>query len=163
MNAISNSSRFTTSKSAFISSTASSATSSTTRSITSSTIPFPVVEPLQQPNNDCKAVQPQYVIKNGKSINATFDISCDTEFSGGDFFIFYSPSVTTCIRACAVFNVLQMQTEISKSRGKNCSAIIYTTKMRPDGNCFLKQEGYPSVASRKTDVTYAKLRLNNGT
>ena len=71
--------------------------------------------------------------------------------------------MTTCIRACAVFNVLQMQTEISKSRGKNCSAIIYTTTMGADGNCFLKQEGYLSVASRKTDVSYAKLRLNNGT
>ncbi len=164
-NALSNSSQYTTSKSAFFSSTASLAASSTTSSITSSTTPFPVVEPLPPPNNDCEAVQPQYTIKNakGKLINATFDVICDTNSPGGDFLSFYSPSVTTCIRACAVFNVLQTETETGKSGGKNCSAIVYSPTFTVDGNCFLKPEGFVSVASRKTNVTYARLKLDNRT
>lgn len=115
VNTLSNSSRFSTSKFAFLSSTASLATSSTTASTTSSTtsptasptnssttssstsstIPLPGVQPLPQPFDDCEAVQPLYIIKMAKgiSINATFDISCDTEFFGGDIMTFYSPSV----------------------------------------------------------------------
>lgn len=163
--ALSNSSQ--SSNLAVFSSTASLTRSlTTTSSITSSETPLPVVETLPLPNNDCGAVQPQYTIENvrGKLANATFDISCDTLSSGIDLLSFYSPSVTTCIRACAIFNIYQTLTEPGRSvAAKNCSAIIYSPTFTVDGNCFLKQDGIPSVETRKANVTYAKLRLNNGT
>lgn len=161
MNTPSNPSQSPTSESAFLSSTAALATSSTTSSPTV----FPIVEPLQHPNNDCEAVQPQYTIETakGKSINATFDVSCDTEFHGGDFMSFYSPSLTTCIRGCAMFNFWQTQAENGKSEDKVCSGITYLPYSLEEGNCYLKPVGYTSVVFRKTNITYAKLRLNNGT
>lgn len=161
VNSLSNPSQFLSLESAFLSSTATLTTSSTTFSPTV----FPIVEPLQHPNNDCEAIQPQYTIKSAKrkSINATFDISCDTEFHGGDFMSFYSPSLTTCIRGCAMFNFWQRQAEKSESGNKICSGITYLPYSIEDGNCYLKPVGYMSVVFRKSNITYAKLRLDNET
>lgn len=175
VNTLSNSTRFPTSEAAFLSSAATLATSSTTSSstspstssstssVTSTTKPIHVVEPLQDPNNDCEAVQPLYTIDTlkGESVNATFDVSCETEFFGGDFMIFYSPSVTTCIRGCAMFNRLRTQTENGTSGDVICSGVVYLASNLIDGNCHLKPVGYTSVVARKTNSTYAKLRLNN--
>lgn len=162
--ALSNSSQSTTSNLTGFSSTASLARSLTTiSSITSSTTPLPVVEILPLPNNDCGAVQPEYTIKKarGKLTNAKFDISCDTNSPGGDFLTLYSPSVITCIRACAIFNLYQTFTGPGRTAAvKNCSAIVYSATYTVDGNCYLKEDGIPSVPTREANVTYARLRLS---
>lgn len=156
--------------SAFLSSsavsTASSSISSATSSTSLSTISpasnqIPVVEALQKPNNDCEALQPLYTIKtiDGKTINAQFDISCNTDFVGGSFIEFYSPSLTTCIQGCALFNYWQTKNTVSTN--PNCSDVTYWPEIVENGNCWLNTSGYPSVASRKNNSAYAKLRLNN--
>lgn len=155
--------------SAFLSSTAVSTTSSSISSVTSSTssstispasTQISVVEPLQQPKNDCEALQPLYTIKtiDGKT-NAQFDISCNTDFVGGSFIEFYSPSLTTCVQSCALFNY--WQTKNGFYTDTNCSSVTYWPEIVENGNCWLKVSGYPSVTSPKNNGAYAKLRLNN--
>ena len=106
-----------------------STSTSTTSSASSSSTTIQVVEPLEKPKNDCKAVSPQYTIKSldGKEINATFDVSCDTGFYGGDIF--------------------------------NCSGFAYWAGTNQGVNCWLKPGGYMAVASREVNATYAKLVL----
>lgn len=87
----------------------SSATSATSSPTSSSSTQFPVVQPLQQPGNDCEAIGPQYTIHNINKNYPTvqFNVSCNIQFEQGDFMSFYSPSITTCMHGCAMFNYLQ--------------------------------------------------------
>ena len=139
----------------------SSTSASTTSSASSSTTspPSTGIQVVGLPKNDCKAVSPQYTIKSldGKEINAKFDVSCDTGFYGGDIMSFYSPSLITCIRGCAMFNY--WQTLDVHPANLNCSGIAYWPGINEEGNCWLKPGGYISIASQEKNATYAKLVL----
>lgn len=62
-----------------------------------------------------------------------------------------------------MFNFWQTRAKNSKSGDNICFGITYLPYSIEEGDCYLEPVGYVSVVSRKTNITYAKLRLNNGT
>ena len=135
----------------------SSASTSATSPSSSSSPQFPVVKQLEKPNNDCEAIGPQYTIRTmkGKVINAQFNVSCNTQFANGDFMSFYSPSLTTCMQGCAMFNY--WQTLNNNHRDLNCSGVTYLPGTFEDGNCWLKPWGYKTAITQLENSTYARL------
>lgn len=127
-------------------------------------VQFPIqslVQPLQQPSDDCGAVQPQYtppysVQELPLNIQKVFDVYCKINAVDGDFMSFYSPSLTTCIDGCAAYNTWQITNSLP--RALNCSGVTYTIRMGKWGNCFLKQAGNVLRMSESAACTYAKLR-----
>lgn len=121
-----------------------------------------VIKPLPQPNDDCTALAPQYISKatngiiGGKTTDSEFDIVCNTNYQNGDFMSFYSPSLTTCIDGCALYNAWQIF--YNYPRGLNCSGVTYVSDIMDWGNCFLKDAGYTSVLTQQNNITYAKLK-----
>lgn len=110
---------------------------------------FPVVNPLEKPNNDCEAIGPQYNISNmkGKYINANFNVSCNTQFTNCDFMSFYSPSLTTCMQGCVMFNY--WQTINDNYLKLNCSGVTYLLGTFEGGNCWLKPWGYTTATTQQ--------------
>ena len=140
------------------STTPSSMTSSATSSPTpSSSTQFPVVKQLLQPDNDCEAIGPQYTIDTirGKTVNWQFNVSCDTQFAQGDFMSFYSPSLTTCMHGCAMFNY--WQTIYKNHLELNCSGVTYLPGKSDEGNCWLKPWGYTTATTQLKNSAYARL------
>ncbi len=137
--------------------TSSPATSSPTSS--SSSTKFPVVKQLVQPDNDCEAIGPQYTIRirtfRGDTVNTQFNVSCNTQFNAGDFMSFYSPSLTTCMHGCAMFNY--WQTVYNNHLELNCSGVTYLPGAYGEGNCWLKPWGYTTVVTEQQNSSYARL------
>lgn len=137
-------------------------TSFSSPSITS--VQFPIqslVQPLQQPSDDCGAVQPQYtpphsVQELARNIAKVFDVYCKINAVDGDIMSFYSPSLTTCIDGCAAYNTWQITNSLPRTL--NCSGVTYAIRVGIWGNCYLKQAGNVLRMSESADYTYAKLR-----
>lgn len=79
----------------------------------------PSITPVQSPNPLSKLYSSQATtaqlsglntsqsnqgMLNQKSTNIVFDVYCNTDFVDGDFMSFYSPSLTTCIKGCVLYN-----------------------------------------------------------
>lgn len=125
----------------------------------SSSTPVPVIKQLMPPENDCGAVVPQYTVHaltfRGDTVNAQFSVSCDADLGGGDFMSFYSPSLTTCMHGCAMFNY--WQTVYKNHLELNCSGVTYIPGAFAEGNCWFKPWGYNTAVTAKKSCSYARL------
>lgn len=128
-------------------------------SSSSSSTSIPVVRQLTQPDNDCEAVGSQYLVQSstfrGETVKAQFTVSCNTDFGGGDFMSFYSPSLTTCMHGCSMFNYWQ---SVYKNHLElNCSGVTYLPANYGEGNCWLKPWGYSTARMERKNCSYAFL------
>lgn len=119
----------------------------------------PVVEPLEQPNDDCQAFGKRYTAKVGDSGNVTqFEINCNTDFIGSDISSFYSSSLLTCLEGCTLLNFWRVAN--NNIWNITCAGVVYAAYVTPIGNCFLKFGDDTSVMSRAQNRSYAKVILN---
>ncbi len=144
------------------STTRSNSSSSPSRTLVQSPIQS-FIKPLQEPSDDCGAVQPQYIAASSsqellRNEPKVFDVYCKTEALDGDFMSFYSPSLITCIDGCAAYNTWQITNSLPRTL--NCSSVRYSLRIGIWGNCFLKQAGNILRMSESAVATYAKLRAS---